>query len=145
MAFCPKILRNGGDLWIIILLKMNASSLVGLSQKRPLWGKAWVPCWKFWPKYYATLGGGGLKHSILNKVASSVKGIVGKFSLSAWGFEGKGRFFKFGKLILDYFFLIWTVLWKYIVWSVIWRYWNICRTQEKHFLLKCIHLKLNYM
>ena len=27
--------------------------------------------------------GGGLKHSILNKVASSVKGIVGKFSLSA--------------------------------------------------------------
>ena len=29
------------------------SNVIGLSKKRPLWSKAWVPCWKFWPNYYA--------------------------------------------------------------------------------------------
>ena len=28
MAFCPKILGGGGDLRIIVLLKMNAASVV---------------------------------------------------------------------------------------------------------------------
>ena len=46
------------------------------------------------PKKYAMLYP-TLRHSIVSKaliVTSSVKGIVGKFSLSARGFEGGGRF-----------------------------------------------------